>query len=162
MPGPWSYSRNSQSSGSASSLSESSAFAITSVVSTDITASSAMPRSVIRTVPNDTLRPDINIAEVTQTLTEDTECQDTINGGLLGCETRLLWGAGELASVGGPCRGEFAIPGPCNSQSSHRRQMSLRFGNSCCVCLQRTSPLVPHDSHNFNTAVYAHAAIQPR
>ena len=29
-------------------------------------------------------------AEVTQTLGEDTECQDAIYGRLLGCETRLL------------------------------------------------------------------------
>ena len=29
-------------------------------------------------------------AEVTQTVVEDTECQDAIYGRLLGCETRLL------------------------------------------------------------------------
>ena len=29
-------------------------------------------------------------AEVTQTLVEDTECQDAMYGRLLGCETRLL------------------------------------------------------------------------
>ena len=29
-------------------------------------------------------------AEVTQTLTEDTKCQDAIDGRLVGCETRLL------------------------------------------------------------------------
>ena len=49
-------------------------------------------------------------AEVTQTLSEDTECQDAIYDRLRGCE--LGWtdrGAGGLAALGGPCREESTL-----------------------------------------------------
>ena len=65
--------------------------------------------------------------EVTQTLREDTECQDAIYGRLLGCETRLLMALVSLPTLSAFCRpyqGYF-VPVPCLVQ---------RRGQSPCSC----------------------------